>query len=78
MKAALQTEAMRPNEVIFELKVTIERYKKQQTVWQTERRNFFDQILQLQKELEQGKVEKEKLVQHMDAELKEQGLNLRR
>lgn len=60
------------------MKVAIERYKKQETVWQGERRELFNQILELQKELEQGKVEREKLTEHLDVQMKEQGLALRR
>jgi len=50
-----------PNQVMFDLKLSLERYKKQEAVWHEEKRSFYEQILRLQGAIEQGRLDREKL-----------------
>lgn len=64
---SIEEEMSQPNQVVFDLKVSLERYKKQEVVWHEEKRSFYDQILRLQNSLEQSRLEKEKLQEDANA-----------
>lgn len=54
----IEEEMGQPNQQVFDLKVSLERYKKQEAVWNEEKRSFYDQILRLQNGVEQARLDK--------------------